>query len=189
MNESGRSHTLWQLFKMSFLISASTSGGYTIVSVMKDIVVNRNKWLKEEEMLDLLAIAQATPGAIAINTSVLVGYHMAGIAGGLLTMLGTVLPPLLIMSVVATCYGFFADNRILRCIMKGMQAGVCALLVNVTLDLFLNLTKQKSILSYILLILSFVVVRFTDISILYLALFCATAGIVKVLLLKKEGIR
>ncbi len=176
-----------QLFQTSFLISASTSGGYTIVSIMKDIFVNRYKWLSEEEMLDLLAIAQATPGAIAINTSVLVGYHMAGIAGGLLTMLGTVLPPLLIMSAVATCYTFFADNRILRYVMKGMQAGVCALLVNVTLDLFMNLAKQKSILSYILLILSFVAVRYANISILYLALFCAVCGILKVLLMKKAG--
>ncbi|MBR4461637.1 MAG: chromate transporter [Erysipelotrichaceae bacterium] len=187
MNESDRSHVLRQLFKTSFLISASTSGGYTIVSVMKDIFVNRYQWLSEEEMLDLLSIAQATPGAIAINTSVLVGYHMAGIAGGLLTMLGTVLPPLVIMSIVATCYGFFADNQILRFVMKGMQAGVCALLISVTLDLFLNLTKQKSVLSYLLLILSFIIVRYTEISILYLALFCAIAGIVKVLLLKKAG--
>ena len=182
-----RTSILWQLFKTSFLISASTSGGYTIVSIMKDVFVNRYQWLSEDEMLDLLAIAQVTPGAIAINTSVLVGYHMAGAAGGIVTMLGTVLPPLLIMSVVATCYGFFAENRIIRYLMKGMQAGVCALLINVTLDLFLNLSRQKSVLSYLLLILSFVIVRYTEISILYLAFFCAAAGILKVLFLKKAG--
>ena len=180
---------LWQLFKTSFLISASTSGGYTIVSIMKDVFVNKYRWLSEDEMLDLMAIAQATPGAIAINTSVLVGHHMAGVAGGIVTMLGTTLPPLLIMSVVATFYDFFADNRWLRYIMKGMQAGVCALLINVTLDLFLNITKQRSILSYGLLILSFLVVRYTDLHILILAFVCALAGIVKVLSLKKAGAR
>ena len=184
-----RTSILWQLFKTSFLISASTSGGYTIVSIMKDVFVNRYHWLSEDEMLDLMAIAQATPGAIAINTSVLVGYHMAGVAGGIVTMLGTTLPPLLIMSVVATFYSYFADNQILRYIMKGMQAAVCALLVNVTVDLFLNITKQRSILSYLLLIISFIVVRYTDLHILILAAFCAITGIVKVLSLKKAGVQ
>ena len=187
MEKNEKRNRLWQLFSTTFLISASTSGGYTIVSIMKDKFVNKNKWLSENEMLDLLAIAQSTPGPIAINTSVLVGYKVAGIAGALITVLGTTLPPLIIMSIVATFYNYFSDNKIIRYLMHGMQAGVCALLVNVTLDLFFNLTKQNSILSYILLIISFVVARYTDINIFYLAIFCALAGIIKVLLITKKG--
>ena len=177
---------IWELFSTTFLISASTSGGYAIVSIMKDKFVNKYKWISEDEMIDLLAIAQSTPGPIAINTSVLVGYRVAGIAGALITMLGTILPPLIIMSVVALSYEAFKDIKFIRYLMKGMQAGVCALLVNVTFDLFLNLTKQKSVLSYILLIVSFILIRFYDISVLYIALMCSVAGIIKVFSMKED---
>lgn len=179
---------LWELFSTTFLISASTSGGYAIVSMMQDKFVNKYHWLQENEMLDLLAIAQSTPGPIAINTSVLVGYKVCGLSGALITMSGTILPPLVIMSIVATGYSFIADNEIIRSFMHGMQAGVAALLVSVSIDLFINLTKLKSILAYILMIISFCIVRFTDISILYIALLCAGAGVIKVLLLKDKAI-
>lgn len=177
---------LLELFTTTFLISASTSGGYAIVSIMKDKFVNKKKWISEDEMIDLLAIGQSTPGPIAINTSVLVGYRIAGVMGGIITMLGTTLPPLIIMLIVSTCYEAFKDNNIIRYFMHGMQAGVAALLVNVTIDLFLNLTKQKSILSYILFILSFIIIRYTNIHVLIIALVCAVAGIIKVFSLKED---
>lgn len=177
---------IWELFSTTFLISASTSGGYAIVSIMKDKFVNKYQWIKEDEMIDLLAIGQSTPGPIAINTSILVGYKIAGLAGALITMLGTTLPPLIIMSVVALCYEQFKDIELIRYLMHGMQAGVAALLVNVTIDLFINLTKQKSILSYILLIISFLIIRLTDLSVLYIVLICSLAGIIKVYTMKED---
>lgn len=177
---------LKELFFTTFLISASTSGGYAIVSVMKTKFVNKYNWLSEDEMIDLLAIAQSTPGPIAINTSVLVGYRVCGFLGAIVTMLGTTLPPLIIMSVVALFYEQFKDLTIVRYLMKGMGAGVAALLVNVTIDLFTNLTKQHSILSYILLVISFCIVRFTDISILFIVLICAICGIIKIYTLRED---
>lgn len=176
---------LWQLFYTTFIISASTSGGYAIISVMKDKFVNKNKWLLEDEMMDLLAIAQSTPGPIAINTSILVGYRISGLSGAFITLLGTTLPPLIIMSIVSSGYSLIADNVIVGRILKGMQAGVVAMLVNVTIDLFINLTKQKSILSYLIFVLAFLIVEFTNVSIAYIALGCIVAGVIKVLLMKK----
>lgn len=181
-----KTRKIWELFSTTFLISASTSGGYAIVSVMKDKFVNKYKWIGEDEMIDLLSIGQSTPGPIAINTSILVGYKIAGLAGALITMLGTILPPLIIMSVVALCYEQFKDIQLIRYLMHGMQAGVAALLVNVTIDLFINLTKQKSILSYILFIISFLIIRLTDLSVLYIVLICALAGIIKVYTMKED---
>ena len=177
---------LKELFITTFLISASTSGGYAIVSIMKDKFVNKKKWLNEDEMIDLLAIAQSTPGPIAINTSVLVGYRVAGTLGAIVTILGTTLPPLIIMSIVATCYEQFKNVEIIRYLMHGMQAGVAALLVNVTISLFINLTKLKSIISYALFVISFILVRYTNINVLYVAIMCALVGIIKVLLLKEK---
>ena len=152
---------------------------------MKDKFVNKKKWLSEDEMMDLLSIGQSSPGPIAINTSILVGYRVAGFAGALITMAGTVLPPLIIMSIVAVCYEQFKDIQVIRYIMHGMQAGVAALLVNVTVDLFINLTKNHSILSYVLFVLAFILIRFTDTNILLIALGCAIAGIIKVYTMKE----
>jgi len=182
---SNKSERLYQLFITTFLISASTSGGYAIVGMMKDKFVNKKKWLSEDEMIDLLAIGQSTPGPIAINTSILVGYRVAGFIGAIVTMLGTTLPPLIIMSIVAACYEQFKDIQIIRYIMHGMQAGVAALLVSITLDLFLNLKKQNSILSYVLFVVAFILIRFTNINVFFIALGCAISGVIKVLILKE----
>ncbi len=181
-----KTNKLWQLFSTTFLISASTSGGYAIISMMKDTFVNKRKWIEEQEMIDLISIAQSTPGSLAINISVLVGYKVASTIGALVTILGATLPPLLIMSVVANCYQLISDNTIIRNLMKGMSAAVAALLVSVAIDLFVNLTKEHSLLSYALMIISFLIAKFTDISYFYIAILCAICGIVKVLLMKKK---
>ena len=175
MNKKER---LLDLFITTFLISASTSGGYAIISMMKDKYVNKHKWLSEEEMLDLLAIAQSCPGPIAINASVLVGYKVAGVIGAIITIIATALPPLVIMSIIASFYSFFKDNATLNYIMKGMLSAVSALLLSVSIDLFTNIYKQNSIVYYLLFIISFILVRFTNINILLIALLCAITGII-----------
>lgn len=180
-----RAKKLFELFYTTFLISASTSGGYAIVGIMKDKFVNKKKWISEDEMVDLLAIAQSSPGPIAINTSVLVGYRVCGLAGAIITVLGTTLPPLIIMSIVSTFYEMFKDIQVIRYIMHGMQAGVAALLVSVTIDLFLNLKKQNSILSYVLFVVAFILIRYTHIHVLVVAAICAIAGIIKVFTMKE----
>lgn len=177
---------LWELFYTTFLISASTSGGYAIVGIMKEKFVNIKKWISEDEMMDLLAIAQSTPGPIAINTSILVGYKIGGFIGAITTMLATTLPPLIIMSLVAAFYEQFKDIQFIRYLMHGMSAGVAALLVSVTIDLFKGLVKLKSVLSYILFVFAFIIIRFTNINILVVVFVCALAGIIKIYSVKEE---
>lgn len=187
MKDETKIKKLQDLFLTTFVISASTSGGYAIISMIKDRFVNKKKWIEEEEMIDLISIAQSTPGPLAINAGILVGYKVAGITGALTAMFAMFLPPLIIMSIVANCYNLIASNQAVRYVMKGMSAAVAAVLVSVTVDLFINLTKEHSILSYILAIISFVIAKFTDISYLYIALLCATCGIIKVMLMKRAG--
>jgi len=177
---------LWTLFITTASISATTNGGWAIVAAMKDKFASKNHWIEEEEMMDLMSIAQSCPGPIAINTSVLVGYRIAGVAGGLLTLFGTVLPPLVMMSIVTIFYDFIAGNKYVEFFMKGMQAGVAALLVSITIDLFMNVAKKKDIFFYILMALAFIYNYFFDFSVLYLAIFCAVMGIIKTLMLVKK---
>ena len=90
----------WKLFYATLTLSAFTfGGGYVIVPLMKERFVDDYHWIDEEEMMDLVAISQSSPGPLAINASILVGYRMAGVVGALITILATALPPLEIITI------------------------------------------------------------------------------------------
>lgn len=179
MENMSKLKKLWLLFINTFLISASTNGGYAIVSVMKTKFVGKYKWLQEDEMLDLLSIGQSVPGPIAINTSVLVGYRVAGVFGSLVTLLGTALPPLIIMCFVSVFYSLINTNVYVRAFMKAMQPGVAALLISISYDLFVGLKKNNNVIvSYILMVICFLIVEMFDISIFYIAILAGVSGFI-----------
>ena len=134
------------LFLSSFYISAVTFGsGYVIVSVIKKRFVDELQWIDEEEMLNLIALAQSSPGAIAANTSLLVGYKLCGIVGAILAVLGVAIPPLITVSIITVLYNLFRDNAVVSAVLKGMQAGACAVISDVVFSLFINVIKSKNI--------------------------------------------
>ena len=97
-----------KLFLYTFVLSAFTfGGGYVIVPLMRKRFVEDLHWIDEQEMLDLISVSQSSPGPIAVNASLMIGYHMGGIPGALITAFGTVLPPLLIISVISFFYQQF----------------------------------------------------------------------------------
>ena len=105
---NSRKIVLWQLFFSTLYLSAFTfGGGYVIVSLMKKKFVDELHWIEEKEMLDLVAIAQSSPGAIAINGAIVVGYKLSGIAGVLVSIIGTVIPPFVIIALLYVCYNTF----------------------------------------------------------------------------------
>ena len=111
MNRTSKGKLLWQLFSSMFYLSAFTfGGGYVIITLMKNKFVDKYHWLEETEMLDLTALAQSAPGAIAVNASILVGWRLAGLVGMLTAVIATVLPPLLVLSVISLFYAAFAAN-------------------------------------------------------------------------------
>ena len=113
---------LRKLFFSTLYLSARTfGGGYVIVTLMKKQFVDELHWIDEEEMLDLVAIAQSSPGAIAVNGAIVVGYKLAGIAGVLTAVLGTVIPPFLIIAAVSVCYQAFRSNQLVAWMLEGMQ--------------------------------------------------------------------
>lgn len=115
---------LWQLFAGTFYISAFTfGGGFVIITFMKRKFVDEHHWIDGQEMLDLTALAQSAPGAIAVNAAILVGWRVAGFVGMLVAVLGTILPPMLILSVISFFYAAFASNEYVALVLKGMQAG------------------------------------------------------------------
>ena len=110
---------LFKLFISTFSLSMFTfGGGYVIVPLMRKKFVKELGWIEEQEMLDLTAIAQSSPGAMAVNASILVGYRVAGVTGAFVAIVGTVLPPLIILSVISLFYTAFRDNLYVGFLLK-----------------------------------------------------------------------
>ena len=167
-----------QLFWATFTLSAFTfGGGYVIVPLMREKFVEKYKWIDEKEMLDLVAIAQSAPGPIAVNTSILAGYRLAGIPGALFTILGTVSPPLIIIAVVSVFYEAFKESMAVSAVLRGMSAGVAAVVVDAVVKMALNVVGEKSIFSTALMVLSFIVVFFFNVDVKIVLLICALLGL------------
>ena len=146
-----------QLFTTTFLISAFTfGGGYVIVPLMKKAFVERLNWFDEAEMLDIIAIAQSTPGAIAVNSAVMVGYRVAGLLGAVVTLFATVLPPLCAMMVVSYYYLVFRDNPIVAAVLKGMQAGVAAVIIKAVWDMGRPLFAKNAYRDIVVVVAAFI---------------------------------
>ena len=120
-------NVLIKLFLSTFYLSAFTfGGGYVIVTLMKKKFVDEYHWIEEEEMLDLVAIAQSAPGAIAVNGAIVVGYKLAGIIGTIVAIIATILPPFIVITIISFFYEVFRDNRIVSLVLEGMQVGMAA---------------------------------------------------------------
>lgn len=177
---------LIKLFITTLYISAFTfGGGFVIITLMKKKFVDEMHWIDEEEMLDLTAIAQSSPGAIAVNASILVGYRVSGFWGTVVAVLGTIIPPLTILSIISLFYVAFKDNHIVAVVLKGMQAGVAAVILDVVLNLGIPLVKNRNILNILILIFAFIATYFININVIYIILVAALIGIVRALTLKK----
>lgn len=165
------------LFLSTFQLSAFTfGGGYVIVPLMRKKFVEQLHWIEEQEMLDLTALSQSAPGPIAVNASLLVGYHVAGIPGALITVLGTVLPPLIIISVISVFYTAFRDNPIVSLVMLGMQAGVAAVICDVVVTMAKGVLSQKRIIPAVMMVLAFLAAVFLDINLVIILLVCGCVG-------------
>lgn len=173
---------LWQLFKSTFLLSAFTfGGGFVIVSLMKKKFVEELNWFGEEEMLDITAISQSSPGPIPINASVIIGYRMYGIIGSLVAVLGTAIPPMVIISVISVFYTQFRENPIIAIALQVMRAGVAAVILDVVINLASHVFKTKKALYIGLMIIAFICTYFFDISAMIVILCCLGIGIADLL--------
>ena len=127
-----------------------------IVSLMKKKFVDELHWIEEKEMLDLVAIAQSSPGAIAINGAIVVGYKLAGITGVLVSIIGTIIPPFVIISLLSVCYNTFRSNELVSQMLEGMQAGVGAVIASVTYEMGTGVVKEKDGISLLIMAGAFV---------------------------------
>ena len=143
MEKKNLSFYFW-LFKVNFFISAFTfGGGYVVIPMIRKYFVTEKHLFSEDELMDMAAIAQSSPGAIAINLAVLAGFRTAGFSGAVLSAVSSVLPPFLILSVISSCYQVFRDLPLVAVVLKGMEAAVGTLIVDIVADMGAAVLKEK----------------------------------------------
>lgn len=188
MDEKKRKTILWKLFISTLYLSAFTfGGGYVIVTLMKNKFVDEYRWIEENEMLDLVAIAQSSPGAIAVNGAIVVGYKLAGVVGIFITILGTILPPFIVLTVVSIFYNAFKSDWLISQLLEGMQAGVGAVIASVTVDMAAPIVKEKNHLSLIIMCVAFIAACVFSVNVVYIVIACGVIGVIRTLLLKRRS--
>lgn len=176
------------LFRFSFSISAFTfGGGYVVIPMMRKYFVKDLKLISEQELLEMAAIAQSTPGAIAVNIAVLVGYRIAGLKGAVITCIGTILPPIMILSIISFFYQSFRDNNIISSLLKGMEAGVAATIVDLLIDMWQGVLKEKNLLLTLMAPFAFLANFVFNVNVLYIIIFCSVLCLAQSFIKNKLG--
>lgn len=175
--EQSKAYILRELFLSTFYLSAFTfGGGYVIVTLLKRKFVDELHWIDDEEMLDLVAIAQSSPGPIAVNGAIVVGYKLAGFPGVLVAVLGAVLPPFLIISIISIFYTAFRENFIIRAMLRGMTSGIGAVIVSTTWDMAAGVVKNHDTINILIMVFAFLLNYFLKVNVIYIILGTALFG-------------
>lgn len=168
-----------QLFWLTFKISSMTfGGGFVIIAFFKKMMVEKLGWMREEEMLDLLAVAQCSPGAIAVNAAFLIGYRLAGALGTSVTVFATVLPPFVVN--LAAYYGYrqLSHLPVMRGVMAGIQAAVAAILLEIALTLVIRQIKGRSPVAIITISAVFLSLFIFSVNVAFIILACVGVGMI-----------
>ena len=156
-----------RLFAIFFKIGLfSFGGGYAMFTMIEREVVEKHKYLTHDELMDVFAIAESTPGAVAVNTATFVGTKTAGIFGGLLATFGLMLPSLIIIMALSYAIGAVRDNKWVTYLFQGIRAGVLVLIAKAVISFIRNM--RKSWFDFVLLVSAFAVAFLTEVSVIYI---------------------
>ena len=178
---------LLKLFISTLYLCAFTfGGGYVIVTLMKKKFVDEYHWIREDEMLDLVAIAQSSPGAIAVNGAIVVGYKLAGMLGAVTAIIATIIPPFLIISLISVFYHAFRSSFLISQLLEGMQAGVGAVIAAVVYEMAGGIIQGKDPVSILIMAGAFAATCFLSVNVVFVILVCGLIGVIRTLYARKE---
>lgn len=174
-----------QLFLTFFKIGLFTfGGGYAMIPMIQQEIATKRHWIEEQDILDIIAIAESTPGPIAVNSATFVGYHVAGTFGAFCATCGVVLPSFLIILMISFVLPAFEANRFVQYAFFGIRAGVLALICNACISMYKQ--APKKIVSYCIMIIAFACTIFFHWNAVYIILLCACIGLISSLRVNKE---
>ncbi len=167
---------LFKMFMTFFKIGAFTfGGGYAMLPMIQKEVVEKNQWVETEEFMDIIAIAEVTPGPVAVNTSSYVGFKIAGFKGAIMCTLGTVLPSFLIILFIAMFFGHYKDNSTIEKMFLGIRPAVVALILSAVYKLRIGIEFTLPVI--IVAISTVVIILLFDISPIFIILGSAFGAI------------
>lgn len=177
--------TCLTLFLTFLKIGAFTfGGGYAMIPIIEKEMVEKHKWIKSEDILDIFAIAESTPGPIAINSATFIGYKIGGVFGSFCATFGVVLPSFVIISIISLVLREFSDIKAVQYAFNGIRAGVLALIIKALVSMYKK--APKGLFSYILMGASFVLAAFTDINVIFVIIGCGLAGLINSLIIQRR---
>ncbi len=172
----------WKLFLEFFKIGLFTfGGGLSMIPLIQKTVVEKNKWITDEEMVDMIAISESTPGPIAINCATFIGYKVGKIWGGILATLGVVLPSFIIICIISIFYDKFIQVEVIKWAFLGIKAGVAALILNAGIKIFKK--SEHNLFSIAIMLLAIEIALFTSIHTVFVIIFGLVVGVVFYILL------
>ena len=175
-----RGYVLRKLFTSTLYLSAFTfGGGYVIITLLQKKFIDELHWIDNDEMLDLVAIAQSSPGAIAVNGAIVIGSKLAGIPGILCAVLGAVIPPFVILTVISGFYAAFRDNFFLHALLQGMQCGVSAVIFSVVWDMAAGTFRERDKVNLFILGAAFVCNYVLKVNVVFIILACIGVGLIR----------
>jgi len=181
-----KSKLLFELFKTFFKIGAFTfGGGYAMIPFIQRETVEKHGWISDDDILEIIAIAESTPGPIAINSATFIGYKIAGVLGSACATLGVVLPSFIIITIIAFLLNEFQDIKAVQYAFFGIRAGVLALVLKALITMYKKCPKNK--ISYIVIAFAFIAAAIIDLNILIVIICCAIIGLVSSLCIERRN--
>ena len=181
-----KSQKIWKLFTTFLKIGGFTfGGGYAMIPLIQKETVETHHWITDDDILEIIAIAESTPGPIAINSATFVGYRVAGVLGAAAATFGVVLPSFVLISVIALVLNEFQHIKAVKYAFWGIRAGVLALILKALINMYKKC--PKGLFSYILMGGALIISAFTEINIIYIIITCAVIGLIHSVVLRKRG--
>lgn len=168
---------LRDLFLVFLKIGTFTfGGGYAMIPLIQKEAAEKRKWISDEDILEIVAIAESTPGPIAVNSATFVGYRVCGFWGAFFSTFGVVLPSFLIILGISFVLKQFENIRAVQYAFAGIRAGVLALIIKALISMYRQCPKQ--LFSYLIMGAAFLCVAFLNVNVLYVIIVCAGTGLV-----------
>ncbi|KKO55455.1 chromate transporter [Paenibacillus sp. DMB20] len=171
---------IWLLGINLFISTFTFGGGYVVVPMIRKYFVSGKKLLSEDELVDMAAIAQSSPGAIAINLSTLAGFRVAGMMGAVISCIAAVIPSLVILAFISIFYVAFAADPSISAVLRGMQAGAAALIVDFVVDMCSAMIKERSLFLSLMIPAAFLANFIFEINVAIILIVCCFICIVRV---------
>lgn len=181
---------LFNLFYIFFKIGLFTfGGGYAMIAQIKEIIVEKKKWITEEELLEIITIAESTPGPIAINMATYIGYQRKKILGSIAATLGVILPSFIIIFLISIFIEQFMNLKVVKYAFIGINTGVCFLILKTAISMFKNIEKKLlpiiifCVVFSLLVLFEILTIKFSSI---FFILFGGIIGILYYSIVQKE---